>query len=53
FLGVKSLCCRLSDLLILCRLGRTQVVPSVEVVNVPKHRKQLDRGQEVKMSKFQ
>jgi hypothetical protein len=25
----------------------------VKVVNVPKHRKQLDRGQEVKMSKFQ
>ncbi|ONM25169.1 hypothetical protein ZEAMMB73_Zm00001d006812 [Zea mays] len=44
---------RLSDLLILCRLGRTQIVPYVKVVNVPKHRKQLDRGQEVKMSKFQ
>jgi hypothetical protein len=63
FFNTKNICC-----IVLCKrcnhqtilvhlcsfpLPSNNQVPSVEVVNVPKHRKQLDRGQEVKMSKFQ
>jgi hypothetical protein len=63
FFNTKNICC-----IVLCKrcnhqtilvhlcsfpLPSNNQVPSVKVVNVPKHRKQLDRGQEVKMSKFQ